>query len=127
MPGSVYSNIALGSIAPFRLGLTATPERTDGNETMLEHLIGPFVFRKEIGELAGSYLASYESEIIHVDLSADEKIDYENARKLYRDYLVKRGISLRDPSGRQRFLAESTRLQEANKAYDAFRLQKKIA
>jgi superfamily II DNA or RNA helicase len=102
LPGSVYSNIALGSIAPFRLGLTATPERTDGNETMLEHLIGPF-------------------------LSADEKIDYENARKLYRDYLVKRGISLRDPSGWQRFLAESSRFQEAKKAYDAFRLQKKIA
>lgn len=127
LPGSVYSNIAIGSIAPFRLGLTATPERTDGNESMLEHLIGPFVFRKEIGELAGSYLASYESEIIHVDLSEDEKIDYENARKLYRDYLVKRGISLRDPSGWQRFLAESSRFQEAKKAYDAFRLQKKIA
>lgn len=75
----------------FQLGLTATPERTDGNESMLEHLIGPFVFRKEIGELAGSYLASYQSEIIHVDLSEDEKLDYENARKLYRDYLVKGG------------------------------------
>lgn len=127
LPGSVYSNIAIGSIAPFRLGLTATPERSDGNESMLESLIGPIVFRKEIGELAGSYLASYESEIIHVDLSDDEKIDYEKARKEYRDFLLKRGINLRDPKGWQRFLAESSRSHEAKKAYDAFKLQKKIA
>ncbi len=127
LPGSVYSNIALGSIAPFRLGLTATPERTDGQETMLETLIGPTVYRKEIGELAGSYLASYESEIVYVELTEDEKLDYEKARKDYRDYLLKRGISLRDPGGWQRFLAESARLPEAKKAYDAYRLQKKIA
>lgn len=127
LPGAVYSNIALGAIAPFRLGLTATPERTDGLESMLQILVGPIVFRKEIGELAGSYLASYESEIIHVDLTEDEKLDYEKARIVYRDYLLKRGISLRDPGGWQRFLAESSRLPEAKKAYDAYRLQKKIA
>src|SRR5439155_16465209 len=30
LPGQAYMEAARGSIAPFRLGLTATPERTDG-------------------------------------------------------------------------------------------------
>src|SRR5262249_37062017 len=57
LPGPVYTNAALGSIAPYRLGLTATPERTDGQEVMLTTLIGPIVYRREIKQLAADFLA----------------------------------------------------------------------
>src|SRR5207302_2533414 len=48
LPGQSYMAAAVASIAPFRLGLTATPERADGAEAVLPELIGPIVFRREI-------------------------------------------------------------------------------
>src|SRR5206468_11134537 len=47
LPGASYMNAAIASLAPYRMGLTATPERTDGLETVLEDLIGPVVYRRE--------------------------------------------------------------------------------
>src|SRR5204862_2759488 len=48
LPGPTYLQAAVGSIAPFRLGLTATPERADGQEALLPELIGPLVLRREV-------------------------------------------------------------------------------
>src|SRR4029079_5273429 len=50
LPGASYALAARLSLAPFRLGLTATPEREDGREGDLEKLIGPIVSRKDIVE-----------------------------------------------------------------------------
>ena len=41
LPGDQYRFAAISSIAPFRLGLTATPERADGRHIMLDSLLGP--------------------------------------------------------------------------------------
>src|SRR5712692_7710308 len=68
LPGPSYMAAAIGSIAPFRLGLTATPERADGQEFLLPELIGPLVYRREIKQLAGDFLAEYHTERIYVDL-----------------------------------------------------------
>src|SRR5207237_523366 len=38
LPGLSYAAAAIGSLAPFRLGLTATPERADGQEALLPAL-----------------------------------------------------------------------------------------
>src|SRR2546421_971124 len=57
LPSHVHRYASEMSIAPFRLGLTATPERADGEERALEHLIGPIVYRREAHDLAGDYLA----------------------------------------------------------------------
>src|SRR5579885_343233 len=38
LPGPTYLSTAVGSLAPFRLGLTATPERADGAEALLPEL-----------------------------------------------------------------------------------------
>jgi len=59
LPSGVHRVAAEMSLAPFRLGLTATPERADGAESLLETLIGPFVLRRETHELAGEYLSDY--------------------------------------------------------------------
>ena len=73
LPGPTYALAAELSIAPFRLGLTATPEREDGGEARLNQLIGPLVFRREITELAGRYLADYDTVTLRVDLSEEER------------------------------------------------------
>ncbi len=46
LPGPSYQNATVGSLAPFRLGLTATPERSDGGEALLEELVGPMLYRR---------------------------------------------------------------------------------
>jgi len=63
------------TIAPYRLGLTATYERPDGKHELLEELLGPVVYRENVDELAGEYLSEYETIHMSVDLTADEGRD----------------------------------------------------
>ncbi len=70
LPSEAYALAARFCLAPFRLGLTATPERADGREAVLDELIGPLVYRRDIVELSGDYLAPYETVTIEVDLVA---------------------------------------------------------
>src|ERR1700749_1062665 len=95
---------ALGSIAPFRLGLTATPERADGQDALLPELIGPIVYRREIKQLAGDYLAEYRTQRVYVELAAEEAERYRLAREQYRRFVDDRHISMGGPHGWQRFL-----------------------
>src|SRR5262249_15163082 len=48
LPGPNVCQAAMCSLAPFRLGLTATPERADGRHELLDELIGPTVYRRQI-------------------------------------------------------------------------------
>ncbi len=127
LPGQSYMLAAVGSIAPYRLGLTATPERADGQEMLLPELIGPIVFRREIKELSGTHLAQYHTKRVYVDLSPEEQQRYQQARDQYRHFVEDRGISMGSPSGWQRFLQETYRSVEGRAAFLAYREQKKIA
>ena len=68
LPGPSYALAAELCLAPFRLGLSATPERSDGQDAKLVRLIGPTVYRKDIVEMTGPYLAEYETVRVEVDL-----------------------------------------------------------
>ena len=80
LPSPSYQFAAIGSIAPYRLGLTATPERADGRESLYPELIGPIVYRREIKQLAGDFLAEYRVVRIDVDLTPEEMERYDQAR-----------------------------------------------
>src|SRR4029079_54639 len=41
LPGAAYALAARAAVAPFRLGLTATPERADGRHAALDELVAP--------------------------------------------------------------------------------------
>ena len=127
LPGSVYRYAADMSIAPFRLGLTATPERSDGGDELLEELIGPIVYRREAQDLAGDYLADYSVSRIQVRLSADERVAYESARAIFRSFLDEQSISLASLDGWQRFISASARSQSGRRAMMAYRESKRIA
>src|SRR5690606_18085815 len=124
LPGPNTRQIAVLGLAPFRLGLTATPERTDGGEELFPGLIGPIVYRREIKELSGEFLAPYQALRVYVDLTAEEKERYDRCREHYRDFLFERGISLARDNGFQRFLAEAYRSPEGWEALQAYREQK---
>jgi superfamily II DNA or RNA helicase len=127
LPGPSYKAAAEGSIAPFRLGLTATPERADGQEALLPELIGPLVYRREIPELSGQFLAEYRVERLYVELSAEEQERYHLARDKYRGFVEERGISMGGANGWRRFLQETYRSPEGRAAFLAFREQKRIS
>src|SRR5207302_92865 len=120
-----YLTAAVGSIAPFRLGLTATPERSDGQEMLLAGLIGPIVYRREIKQLAGQYLADYETRRVYVDLSPEEQERYQQARDRYRGFVEGHGIAMGGPHGWQRFIQATSRSAEGRAAFHAFREQKR--
>ena len=127
LPGPSYAQAAECTIAPFRLGLTATPERPDGSHALLDTLIGPLVYRRDITELAGEYLAGYEVARLRVELTEQERTAYEDARGEYRSFVESQGIRMSAPDGWSRFLQLSCRSQWGRRAWRAWREQKRIA
>src|SRR5262249_9024767 len=93
LPGPTSALAAVDSLAAFRLGLTATPERADGQEAMLTELIGPLVCRREIKELSGDFLAEYQTQRVYVDLSPEEEEQYRRAREQYRRFVDEHRIN----------------------------------
>jgi superfamily II DNA or RNA helicase len=127
LPSSVHRYAAELAIAPFRLGLTATPERADGGDALLEQLVGPFVFRRETHELAGEYLSDYTVVRLRVELNAEERAAYERERDIFRSFLREKGIGLSSLRGWQMFVAASARSSEGRRAMLAYRESKRIA
>ncbi|NTU84221.1 MAG: DEAD/DEAH box helicase, partial [Chloroflexales bacterium] len=63
LPAPGHRGIAERCGAPYRLGLTATPERGDGQEQTLYSLIGPPVYRRAPEELAAEgHLARFKQK-----------------------------------------------------------------
>jgi len=127
LPSASYQFAAIGAIAPYRLGLTATPERADGRETLYPELIGPIVYRREIRQLAGDFLAEYRVVRIDVDLTPEEMMRYQQARATYRRFVQDRGISMGSASGWQRFIQETCRHPDGRAAFQAYREQKRLS
>lgn len=116
LPAATYSHIPEMSMAPFRLGLTATYERSDGFHGKLERLIGPVVYEKSIKELEGEHLAKYETMKIAIDLTAQEKRDYEKDRQFYENYIRDKGIKFYG-ADLKAFLQETAYDPKARKAF----------
>lgn len=127
LPGAAYALAARAAVAPFRLGLTATLERADGRHADLDELVGPVVYRKDIVDLSGDYLSSYETVRLTVDLSAEDRAAYEAERGVYRDFLSTNGIRMSSPSGWSDFVIRSSRTEAGRRAMQAYRRQREIA
>ncbi len=127
LPSPTVAASALGSIAPWRLGLTATPERADNAHERLDHLIGPIVYRREITQLRGQFLADYRVESLFVNLTDEERLKYESMRETYRTFLSNSGIDMRRPGGWGQFLFQAHRSVEGRQAYLAYREQRALA
>jgi superfamily II DNA or RNA helicase len=90
LPGEMRREAALMCAAPFRMGLTATPERSDGRQTDLDWLIGPVVFHLPISKVKGNTLADYEIIRIPVHLSREEQDTYNTCSKCVREYMIRK-------------------------------------
>src|ERR671925_1020795 len=77
LPSEFTRVIAESSLTPYRLGLTATPERQDGTHMDLHTLIGPEVSRTSVAALAGTVLAPHRLVRLTVRLSPRERTCYD--------------------------------------------------
>ncbi len=127
LPSDFYRQAAEFAIAPYRLGLTATPERSDGRESDLGDLVGPMAYRKSIRELSGDVLADYTVDTIEVGMTEQEIQLYRRARGFYRDFVDEQGIRMSSSNGWVRFLAATNRSERGRKAFEAYRTQKRLA
>ena len=127
LPGPSYVQAAECAIAPFRLGLSATPDRNDGRHLVLDRLIGPRVYERGIRELSGQYLAEYEVARMRVHLTPEERAEHDRCRGLYRQFLASSQIRISSPQGWSRFIQESSRSRAGRRAWLAWREQKRIA
>lgn len=127
LPGEGFKYAAEFALAPFRLGLTATPERSDGGDELLEELVGKIVYRREAQEFAGEFLADYAIEQITVDLSFDERQKYDEEQGIYRQFLRDNRISFAGIDGWKMFVMQSARSSAGRRAMKAYRESKKIS
>jgi superfamily II DNA or RNA helicase len=113
LPSTSYRKIAAASGAPYRLGLTATPERSDLRHDELDRLIGPVVFRRSPAELARSrHIARFRQERVYVDLTEDEEYEYHRLMARFKWYMAQNRLwgqgfqqlvfrAARDPAARE--------------------------
>lgn len=127
LPGPTYQQAARAMLAPWRLGLSATPEREDGAEAVNEALIGPIVYRRGIRELRGDFLAEYDIEEIRVHFTEDERERYEEARATYLNFIRANRIAMGGPQGWGRFVQLSSRSAAGRMAMRAYRAQRALA
>ena len=107
LPSDFTRVIAEYSLAPYRLGLTATPNRSDGREVDLGTLIGPVVYERRPAELRGDTLADYREVHILVKLSAHEQAHYDALIASRNAFLFSAGIRLGSPDGWTQFIQAS--------------------
>jgi superfamily II DNA or RNA helicase len=127
LPAESHRSIAEGMLAPFRLGLSATPERADEAHVDLRELVGPELYRKQIRDMSGDYLAPYETIQLRVHLSQAEQDAYDLSQATWRGFVRQHRINLRARDGWQRFLQVSARSKAGRAAHKAWREGRRIA
>ena len=127
LPGEVNRSAATLCLAPYRLGLTATPERNDDGEEVLQRIVGNIVCRIHIDELEGTVLSPYVTKRIFVPLEPDELAEYQAARKKYVDFVRANNIDFQAPDGWQRFMLLCARMNGGRAVLQAWLRQREIA
>ncbi|MGC8644657.1 MAG: DEAD/DEAH box helicase [Thermoplasmata archaeon] len=120
-----FVEIARMFASPYRLGLTATYERTDMLHERLKEFMGGKIFELGYEELT-EYLADYEIIRIPVELEQDEEEEYERNRRIFLSYLRKHRMRMRGPWDFERFILSSWN-PEGREALIAWRKARSIA
>src|SRR5256712_854672 len=116
LPAESFRQIAEMFTTPYRMGLTATYEREDMLHLELPRLIGGVVYRLKPEDLAGRYLSDYALERVNVELTKEEKEEYETNYRLFTDYLEANRIWMRSPLDFQKFIMRTARDPQARRA-----------
>ena len=110
-----YIQIAEMYTAPYRMGLTATYERSDQRHSLLSQLVGDPVYSVGVEEIAG-HLSPYTYEKISVELTPQEQQIYKSQMNIFRSFLQQRKITLRSAADFQKFIMTTGRDPKAREA-----------
>jgi superfamily II DNA or RNA helicase len=127
LPAPTYRQIPEMSIAPYRLGLTATYERADDAHEQLDDLVGPVVYEEAVDALAGEYLSEYETIHLTVALTTEERREYDDEYQIYRDYVDSHAFDLWTDEGYRAFLTRTSYDPEGRRALIAKQRAETIA
>ena len=127
LPGRGYAEMARCFIAPYRVGLTATPAEEEERVELTRELCGDVVFSKDIRDLEGDHLSPYEMKTLYVSLTESEREIYETHLEIYRSYRRKAWAILGGFPSWERFTLFAYRSAEGRRAMKSFMLQKKMA
>lgn len=127
LPGAVNRTAASMCMAPYRLGLTATPECDEECLSVLKELIGPVAFQIHIDELEGSVLAPYLTRRVEVKLDSQELSEYERNRNIYTDFIRRNNITFSRKNDWARFLGLCVREPGGRVVLDAYLNQRRLA
>lgn len=83
LTSATWQHAARLSIAPKRLALTATYPTEFEDHLLLKELIGPPCYYKAPADLAGTYLAEYQTVRVRVDFTPDEQAEYDKLKAVY--------------------------------------------
>ncbi|MFA6929198.1 MAG: DEAD/DEAH box helicase family protein [Lentisphaeria bacterium] len=127
LPGETYQQLARLCLAPYRLGLTATPDSPQQGNNILEPLLGNICYRIEIDELEGKVLAPYQTVTLPVELEEDELQEYQKNRETYLNFLHRNQLRLDSQQGWSLFLRACAQQPDGRAAFEACLKQRRIA
>lgn len=116
LPAEGYRHIAEMFASPLRMGLTATYEREDGLHIELNRLVGGKVFEKKVKQLVGEHLSPFRLEKITVELTDEEKKEYDLNHGIFKNYLRRNNITIQSSADFQKIVMRSGRDPNARKA-----------
>ena len=125
LPGNMRRDAARMCAAPFRLGLTATLQRSDGRHSDLDDLIGPVAYELKLAEVRGRTLADYEVVRVPIHLTPSEQSRYDRLSAEVRDYVAERRKTEPHFSWEQ-LCDESSSTPQARHALKSYRAKKAI-
>ncbi len=125
LPGKCRREAAILSTAAMRLGLTATPERSDGLHKDLDWLIGPVVFDMPFKQAEGSTLANFDVVRVPVALNDSEQATYDQCSRVIRHFITSRRKE-QDGYRWQDLCKESGKDPHARNAQKAYYLKQSI-
>jgi superfamily II DNA or RNA helicase len=128
LPAPTYRAIAEKTSAPWRLGLSATPERSDGGHYDLAELIGSEVYRRRAHDLAEEgHIAHYRERRIFVDLTTEERARYDLLMAEWRWFLATKRSTLGRGGLFEQLVRQSAHDPAARRALQAQRQARMIA
>jgi superfamily II DNA or RNA helicase len=110
--------------APLRLGLTATKPRGAG-ALRLDDLVGPIVYELRVDELVGEFLAPFDTIVLHLDLTSEERCEYEAWMAQFRD-VMHRFRRFHPGATWSEFATIAGRTDEGRRAIAAFHRARKL-
>ena len=127
LPGAETRLAAAMCIAPYRMGLSATPELPEDRAEILKDLIGPTVIEVSIAELEGRSLSPYRVVTLRVPLDPQEEMLYRQKRAVYTAFLRRNHLTFSSGGDWSRFLQLCARTAEGKQVMRAFLEQRRIA